>query len=125
MAYMDFSGFLAASASGAPTTAPARFSPLEWTTILLSRSDSLSSLREPGRFSRALGGLFGLGTKTRLSDPALEALRRLAVNAWHHGYALPASEMAAFLSAGFSNAQLDLALASIAKSRDARRGERA
>lgn len=124
MAYMDFSGLLATSAPGA-ALAPARFSPLEWTTILLSRSDSLSSLREPGRVSRALGGLFGLGTKTRLSDPALEALRRLAVNAWHLGYALPASEMAAFLSAGFSNAQLDLALASIAKSRDARRGERA
>ena len=130
MAYMDFTGLSATLAPGAASVAPAattaaRFSPLEWTTILLARTDGLASLREPGRLSRALGSLFGLGTKTRLSDPALEALRRLAVNAWHYGYALPVSEMAAFLSAGFSNAQLDLALASIAKGRDGRRGDRA
>jgi len=109
MAYLNHSSaFAVAGASAVPAPWAAQddgrteFSPLEWTVIALARRDQISSLSEPGPIARALGSLFGLGRQSSLADPQLEALRRLAVHAWHKGYKLPVSEIKRFFAAGFS-----------------------
>ncbi|MDB5736680.1 MAG: hypothetical protein JWO65_348 [Sphingomonas bacterium] len=89
----------------------------EWTIIALARRDGLASLSEPGRLSRALAWAFGARIALRLADPKLETLRRLAVFAWHNGYAVPVSSIKAFLAAGFTADQLELLLASISVQR--------
>ena len=128
MAYIDHAAaFAVAGAQPVPTPWAAQdegrtsFSPLEWTVIALARRDRVSSLSEPGPIARALGGLFGLGRQSTLADPQLEALRRLAVHAWHRGYKLPVSEIKRFLSAGFSAGQYETLLASVASKRVERR----
>jgi hypothetical protein len=94
-----------------------RLGPLEWSVVAVARKDRVSSLRNPGRLSTALGNLFGTRSNPRLADPRLEALRRLAVLAWHHGFALPVSEIRAFLAAGFTVSQYETVLASISAAR--------
>lgn len=96
------------------------FSALEWTTILLSRRDSLSSLSPPGRWSRLVSRVFGLSIKSRLADARLEALRRFSVFAWHQGYNVPKSEFAAFRDAGYLTSQAETLLASVAVARSDR-----
>jgi hypothetical protein len=126
MAYLDlnhaFSGGTPLPAAEAPVAAASTgFSGIEWTVIALAARDKLSSLGEPGRLSRALGGLFGLGASSKLADPRLEALRHTAVQAWHHGYLLPASEIGRFIAAGFNLDQFETLLASVATRRETRR----
>ena len=128
MAYIDHaSAFAVSGAHPAPTSWAAGdegrsdFSPLEWTVIALARRDGLSSLETPGPVARALGSLFGLGRKSMLADQRLEALRRIAVHAWHRGYKLPVSEIKRFLGAGFSTGQYETLLASISTKRIERR----
>ena len=121
MAYLDlantFTGPVAAMAAAGsrsePPTADARFSALEWSVIALARNDSPRSLTSPGPLARAVGGLFGLGGGSRLADPQLEALRRAAVYAWRRGFAIPKAEIARFLEAGFTEAQLERMVESI------------
>jgi len=131
MAYLDFNMAHAVPALVAPPPQAedalerTGFSPLEWKVIALARRDRLSSLAEPGPISRALGGLFGLGSNSRLADPKLEAVRRIAVHAWHKGYTLPISEIAAFKAEGFTSAQVETLLASVGTARAASRRERA
>jgi hypothetical protein len=128
MAYIDHASAFAVSGAHPVSTSWAAgdegrtdFSPLEWTVIALARRDGLSSLETPGPVARALGSLFGLGRKSMLADPRLEALRRIAVHAWHRGYKLPVSEIKRFLGAGFSTGQYETLLASIAQKRVQRR----
>lgn len=121
MTYLDTSiqyDFDSAEEVAAPREliAPA-FSGLEWSVIALARRDRVASLREPGRVAIALRRLFGTGRPSRLADGRLEALRRIAVLAWHHGYALPTSELRAFLQAGFSSGHYEMLQASIARGR--------
>ena len=117
MAYLDLDNMFAAPvASRTQTPAAVKaagFSALEWSVIALAQRDTLSSLNTPGRLSRALGGLFGGGTTSRLADPKLEALRRAAVHVRHRGFALPSSEVAHFHSVGFSEAQLETLVTSV------------
>lgn len=134
MAYLDVRGPIMATAlpsipaliPGPPPVAdrspaePVGFSHPEWDIIRLARADGLGSLSEPTRLSRLASWLFGGGVSLQLADPRLEALRRLAVLAWHHGYAVPVSAMKAFKAAGFSLDQLELLLASIAAGRSTR-----
>lgn len=130
MAYIDFSAAHAVPALVAPPPEAdgaqerAGFTPLEWKVIALARRDRLSSLAEPGPISRALGGIFGLGASSRLADPKLEAVRRIAVHAWHKGHALPVSEIAAFKAEGFTTAQVETLLASVGAARATPRRER-
>jgi hypothetical protein len=98
----------------------ARFERHEWEVIVLARQDGLASLREPSRFARLLDRLFGAGINRRLANPRLEALRRFAVLAWHHGYALPVSAMKAFKDAGYSLDHIELLLASVSANRNVR-----
>jgi hypothetical protein len=100
----------AAAAGPAPT-----LSALEWSVVAIAWSDRLSSLRRPGRIARAIG-LFG-GHNPRLADPRLEALRRMAVLTWHHGYTVPPHEVRAFTDAGYSAEQYELLVDSIAAAR--------
>lgn len=125
MAYLmpdaDYTPARAASAP-APVTAPiadptagpiARLSGLEWSVVALARNDRLSSLRRPGRMALALGILFKQPHNPMLADERLEALRRMAVLAWHHGYTVPSEELKRFLRAGFSPDQFELMMESI------------
>lgn len=130
MAYVDFS-----DAPMAPRHAvsarheiermeTSRLSALEWSVVALAQRDRLSSLGTPGRLSVALGKVFGTGRSAlHLADPKLEALRRIAVLSWHHGVAVPATELAAFFRAGFTAGQYHTMTASIAAARS--RGARA
>lgn len=96
-----------------------RLSALEWSVVALAQTEKLSSINRPGRIATAMHRLFGLKPATELADPKLEALRRLAVIAWHRGYAVHSSEIHAFKDAGFTMAQYELVLASISRGRDA------
>ncbi|HEU0044238.1 hypothetical protein [Sphingomonas sp.] len=128
MAYVDFSADPPLGpTAGAPrhdAISPRRSSltALEWSVVALSRRDTLASLDQPGRLATALGTVFGPGfggarSNPRLADPKLEALRRMAVWSWRRGVGVPASELRAFLAAGFSAAQHETLLASIAAAR--------
>jgi len=123
MAHLDSAADTAAEPGpwGASSDGRADLSPLEWTVVALAQRDRISSLNEPGAIARAFGGLFGLGRQSSLADPRLEALRRLAVHAWHKGYKLPVSEIKRFLAAGFSAGQFETLLASVANKRVERR----
>ena len=129
MAYIDFASehdqLLAPAprhdpvpAADAPAT---QLSALEWSVVAIARGDRLSSLRAPSRLSVAMGGLFGSRHNPRLADPQLEALRRMAVLSWHHGYTVPTSALTAFTDAGYTMAQYETMLASIATARVARK----
>jgi hypothetical protein len=109
----------------APAAGPSGFTALEWSVIALAKNDSIGSLATPGRVSRALGGVFGLSTASRLADPKLEALRRLAVHAWRRGFALPMAEINRFIAAGFAEAQMETLVASVTGLRVAANGRSA
>ena len=100
---------------------PAHLSALEWSVVALAERDRLSSIREPSRFISALGAVFGVKRPNRLANERLEALRRIAILAWHYGWNVPKSELAAFLAAGFSTDQFELIQTSIGQARAARR----
>ncbi|WP_426265722.1 hypothetical protein [Sphingomonas sp. LHG3443-2] len=102
------------------TAAPARvaeprLSALEWSVVALAERDTIASLREPGRIAAALESLFGLHRPSKLANPRLEVLRRVAVFAWRQGWKVPKSELQAFLAEGFSLDHYELVQASIAK----------
>ena len=123
MAYVNFSTDPMLAYAGSPrhdvVAAPETgLSPLEWSVVALARRDRIGSLAQPGRVSIALGKLFGTWQKNpRLADARLEALRRMAVLSWHRGFAVPASELRAFLGAGFSAAHYETLLVSISAAR--------
>jgi hypothetical protein len=124
MAYVNFTELHeAAHALSAPRPVAeptgATLSPLEWSVVALAQKERLSSIDRPGRIAMAMGRLFGNRRNPDLADPRLEALRRLAVIAWHRGYAIASAEIRAFKEAGFTMAQYELVLASISRGRDA------
>jgi hypothetical protein len=110
---------------GTGAAVPARLSALEWSIVAMAENDGLASIREPSRYTRILRAFFGLKTPNRLASDRLETLRRVAVLAWHYGWNVPKSELAAFRSAGFSNDQFELLQASLGQARAARRRRRA
>ena len=122
MAYIDFQRF-EGEATQAPAdtialrSAPRDFSALEWSVVAMAQKDSLASLKAPGRIASAIGSLFGVLRNSALADPQLEALRRMAVLAWHHGYKIPMAEVVAFYAAGFAPGQYERLLDSIARGR--------
>lgn len=96
---------------------PATLTALEWSIVAMAEKDTVSSLREPSRFVAALGSLFGIRRPNRLANDRLEALRRLAVHAWHYRWNVPKSELRRFLAAGFTDNQYQLVQNSIAQAR--------
>jgi hypothetical protein len=128
MAYLDLD--LAAPGGTAilqRRVAPARAAPVdhadfnqrEWTVIGLAREDRLSSLREESEFVEFLRLIFGIRRKPPLSNPKLEALRRMAVLSWHYGYNIDSRDLGAFLAAGYSTDQYDAMLAHMSSERAA------
>ena len=102
-------------------TLPARLTAREWSVVAMAERDGLSSIREPSRFIAALGAIFGIKRPNRLANEELEVLRKIAILAWHYGWNVPKSELAAFLAAGFSTDQFELIQNSIGQARAARR----
>ena len=100
-----------------PKVVPPALTALEWSIVAMAEKDRISSLREPSRFISALGSLFGLRRPNRLANDRLEALRRLAVYAWHYHWNVPDSELSEFLAAGFSMDHYQLVQTSIDKAR--------
>jgi len=134
MAYLAFTDVLGAAAPSIPqsqllSSSPAadrptaRFSALEWSVVALAERDSLSTLQSPGRVAVALGTLFGSRPNPQLADSKLEALRRIAVLAWHQGYQIAESAIRSFLAAGFTHDHYALLAGSITNAR-ARRDRR-
>ena len=125
MAYLNFAEPAAAlapmTARHDPVPARASLSALEWSVVALARRDSLASLRTPSRIATAFAALFGGSTDNRLADSRLEALRRVSVHAWYHGFAIPESEVESFYGAGFSPDHLELVVTSIGRERGQRR----
>jgi hypothetical protein len=117
MAYLDVRDFVAAAPVPSSVEPVTGFERREWDVIVLAQKDGLASLHEPSRLNRLGAWLFGGSASRRLADPRLETLRRLAVLAWHQGYAVPMSAIKAFKSAGFSSDQLELLLASVSRGR--------
>ena len=132
MAYLDLDQMFPAPARSRTTQQDAArteaaaalpgFSALEWSVIALAKHDTLASLATPGRLSRALGSVFGLGTASRLADPRLDALRRIAVHAWRRGFALPMAEINRFVAAGYAEAQIETLVTSITGQRIGAKG---
>jgi hypothetical protein len=111
--------------AGTATAEPARLSALEWSVIAMAERDALSSIREAGRYTRALRRLLGMRQQNRLANDRLETLRRVAILAWHHGWNVPKSELTAFFEAGFTSDQFELIQNSLGQARAARRRRRA
>lgn len=87
--------------------APAvELSALERRVIELARDDRLETLRPARKQSWLARLVFGpKPASPTLASKRLEALRRLAVMVWHHGYQLPASALREAQGAGYSEAQ--------------------
>lgn len=125
MAYMDFAQPMAeAGAQSRPSSIVqedgSRFSRLEWQVVGLARRDRLSTLRAPNRWDRLRMLIFGHEPANTLADKRLEALRRLAVEAWHRGRDVAPSALAQAREAGFDFDQLEMLLATISAGRTAR-----
>ncbi len=95
------------------------FAAREWQVVKLARNDRLSSLREESEFVGFLRMVFGFERKKPLANPRLEALRRMAVLSWHHGYNVSSGEISDFFAAGYSIDQYDAMLAHIGQARAA------
>ena len=103
---------LAANAHAAPLTT------LEHRVIELAREDGLDTLRpqrKRGWFARLILG--PQPASPMLANERLEALRRLAVQAWHRGYLLPASALKEAQAAGFSEDQVGAVIDTIGRAR--------
>jgi hypothetical protein len=134
MAYLAFAEGSSVAGQPARALAPApalhlvpdapSLSALEWLVVAIAKRDPLSSLRQPGRLSTAMGVLFGTRQNPRLADDRLEALRRIAVLSWHYGYVVPTSEVNRFVEAGFTTEQYELLVDSIGADQLAQRNER-
>lgn len=125
MAYLNFSDVAAAGAIRpimANQPAAAALGPREWQVVDLARRDGMTSLAPDARLGRLRALLFGTRSDSRLADPRLEALRRVAVHAWQHGLAVPAREVEAFLRAGFDSRQLEIVVTRIETMRNRARG---
>jgi len=121
MAFIDFSD---AALQALPVTRtfpepPAEpLSRFERRIVELARDDGLAPLlpqRKRGWFARLILG--PQPPSPMLANEQLEALRRLAVQAWHHGYTLPASVMKEARTAGHSEAKIGAVIDLIGRSR--------
>jgi hypothetical protein len=96
---------------------------LEWRVVELARDDSLKTLR-PVQPRKGLARLILGATppSKMLADARLEALRKLAVQAWHMGYTIPASAMRQAIRAGYSDLQVGAVIDTIVGHRVTVRG---
>jgi hypothetical protein len=93
-------------------------STLEQRVVALARADGLATLRpqrKRGWFARLVLG--PTPPSAMLANEQLEALRRLAVRTWHHGYTLPVSALKEARAAGHSEAKIGAVIDIIGRSR--------
>lgn len=95
-----------------PKQAGDDFTALEHSVIGLARLDALWTVRKPTRIRRMQERLLGRGNP-RLASDKLEALRRMAVLAWHYGRCAPLAATQDFLASGFTPNQLQQLLGGI------------
>ena len=93
------------------------FTELEWSVIRLARIDDLWTIHPAGMLRRFWNLLLGR-PNPQLANPQLEALRRMAVLSWHFGFTVAGEAVADFLSEGFTLAQYELLVSSIARAID-------
>ena len=93
-----------------------RLSQRDWQIVEMARSDGPRSLNPDGFLARLAENLFALPFPQRLANDELEALRRFSVRAWYRD-AVRASDVQAFLDAGFTTANAERILAYIAHHR--------
>ncbi|EJL26817.1 hypothetical protein [Novosphingobium sp. AP12] len=93
-------------------------STLERRVVALAREDGLATLRpqrKRGWFARLILG--PTPPSAMLANEQLEALRRLAVRGWHHGYTVPVSALKEARAAGHSEAKIGAVIDIIGRSR--------
>jgi hypothetical protein len=91
---------------------------LERRVVALARNDRLESLRpqrKRGWFARLVLG--PTPPSAMLANEQLEALRRLAVHAWHKGWTLPVSALKDARAAGYSDAKIGAVIDIIGRER--------
>lgn len=91
---------------------------IERRVVELARGDGLDTLRPPrkrGWLARLVLG--ATPASPRLANEKLEALRRLAVRAWHQGYTLPVSALEEAQAAGYSENQIGAVIDTVGRSR--------
>ncbi|WP_159978828.1 MULTISPECIES: hypothetical protein [unclassified Novosphingobium] len=124
MAFIDFTDAahqalpIAISAPLVPTAEMQPLSALEHRVVALARQDGLGTLRphrKRGWLSRLVLG--PTPPSAMLANEQLEALRRLAVYAWHQGYTLPVSALKEARAAGHSEAKIGAVIDIIGRSK--------
>lgn len=91
---------------------------MERRIVALARNDGMQSLkaqRKRGWLARLILG--PTPPSPMLANERLEALRRLAVRAWHHGYTLPVSALKEARDAGYSEAKIGAVIDTIGRNR--------
>ena len=123
IAFQDFDGGTPArhASPAVPVVDPAtsgtdRLTDLEWRVVAIARKAGPSSMRRPGPLATAWRAMSSR-PNTKLTNPRLEALRRMAVLTWHGGYSVPSHEVHAFLAAGFTAGQYEAIADHIAAAR--------
>lgn len=129
MAFLDLSDVVHTATAPAPAVASAKtsfavvdvagsFSSLEHRVVELARGEGLDSLRAPRKRSWLGRLILGPTPPSKiLANEQLEALRRLAVQAWHHGYTLPFSALGEAKKAGYSESQVGWVVDTIGRQR--------
>lgn len=93
---------------------------LERRVVDLARGDGIETLKPQRRRSWLARLILGPPAPSPvLANERLEALRRLAVHAWQHGYTLPASALREARAAGLDETQISAVTDQIARSRPA------
>ncbi|MBT0670042.1 hypothetical protein HT136_16880 [Novosphingobium profundi] len=99
----------------------AGLAPIERRVVAIAREDGLDSLRTPRKRGWLARLVLGPTPPSRqLANERLEALRRLAVQAWHKGHLLPVSALREASHAGFSEDQVGAVIDTIGRARSAR-----
>lgn len=103
-----------------PADSEGPLSAMELRVVELARHDGLQTLR-PARKRSWLARLVLGPTPPSpvLANERLEALRRLAVQAWHDGFTLPASALTSAREAGLDEVQIGAVIDVIGRSRPA------
>lgn len=104
----------------APFIVTQPLSELERRVVVLAREDKVETLRPYRKRSWLARLVLGPAAPSPvLANERLEALRRLAVQAWHQGYTLPMSALRDAKQAGFSEAQIGAVIDMIGRERPA------
>jgi hypothetical protein len=75
---------------------------VDWLVVDIARKDGPLSLDPDGLWARISRNLFGLPVARRLTDDALEALRRFCVRAWYWNF-VRTSDLRTLTEAGYSH----------------------